>query len=425
MHALRRERLSNGLPVILAPLPHLHTVQVVFSVRAGSRFETPADSGLSHVVEHMLFRGSQKRPSSAALNLAIEELGGTLDAATHVDFTELSLSLPASQLEEGLMRLAEIVAAPIFADFEVEKKILREELLDDLDEDGHDIDVDNFARRQLFGPHPLGQSITGPLENVMRFTVDDLRRHHLRHYVAKNSSIAIAGAFSADEASEVLVRAFSLLRSGVRADPVVAPSGTEGARFRTLKHADSQTDVRVSYLTPGERDAHSLALHLIEHLVDGGMSARLQERIVDRLGLAYHAFAHLDPYDDCGVFDLGATVAHENVPDIVAAFVALMETIAEERVSIEELDRIKRRYLWSLDALLDDAASLASFYATNAIFEKDTTLATLAEKIRRVGPDEVHALASRFFTRDRAHVACVGMVGERRAKKIRTALGLA
>src|SRR5690606_34012217 len=198
MHALRRERLSNGLPVILAPLPHLHTVQVVFSVRAGSRFESPGDSGLSHVVEHMIFRGSSSRPTSAALNLAIEELGGTLDAATHVDFTELSLSLPSSQLEEGLMRLAEIVAAPVFADFEVEKKILREELLDDLDAGGRDTGVGNFARRPLFGARPLAQSTTGPLDNVMRFSLDALRRHHHRHYAAKNASIAIAGAFSAD-----------------------------------------------------------------------------------------------------------------------------------------------------------------------------------------------------------------------------------
>lgn len=423
MHALRRERLSNGLPVVLAPLPHLHTVQVVFSVRAGSRFESATDSGLSHVVEHMIFRGTSSRPSSAALNLAIEELGGTLDAATHVDFTELSLSLPASQLEEGLSRLAEIVAAPVFADFEVEKKILREELLDDLDDEGRDIDIDNFARKQIFGAHPLGQSITGPLENVMRFSIDDLRRHHQRHYTARNAALAIAGAFSADEASDVLVRTFSALRSGERIDPMAAPTAPDGTRFRALKHADSQTDVRVSYLTPGEHDEASLALHLVEHLVDGGMSARLHERIIDRLGLAYYAFANLDPYDDCGVFDLGATVAHENVPILVESFLALMEGLAREPVPEAELERIKRRYLWSLDALLDDAASMASFYATNAIFGKDTTLASLAEKIRRVKPAEVHAVTSRLFTRDRAHVACVGVVGDRRAKKIRASLG--
>src|SRR5690606_26836850 len=100
-----------------------------------------------------------------------------------------------------------------------------------------------------------------------------------------------------------------------------------------------------------------------------------------------------------------------------------MEGLAGEPVPEAELERIKRRYLWSLDALLDDAASMASFYATNAIFGKDTTLASLAEKIRRVKPAEVHAVTSRLFTRDRAHVACVGVVGDRRAKKIRASLG--
>ena len=424
MHALRRERLSNGLPVILAPLPHLHTVQVSFVVRAGSRFEDPSDSGLSHVVEHMIFRGSATRPSSAALNLAIEEIGGTLDAATHVDFTELSLSLPASQLEDGLLRLAEIVAAPVFADFEVEKKILREELLDDLDDEGRDIDVDNFARKQIFGAHPLGQSITGPLENVMRFSLDDLKRHHARHYVAGNVALAIAGAFSADEAREILDRAFSSLPRGAKITPQAAVGTAGRSRFRALKHTDSQTDVRVSYLTPGEHDPEALSLHLVEHLIDGGMSARLHERIIDRLGLAYYAFANLDPYDDCGVFDLGATVAHENVPTIVESFLALMEDLGREPVPESELERIKQRYLWSLEAILDDAASLASFYATGTIFEKETTLTTLAERIRRVSSDELHALASRLFSRDRAHVACVGVVGDRRAKKIRASLGL-
>lgn len=425
MHALRRERLENGLPVIFAPLPHLHTVQVVFSVRAGSRFESPRDSGLSHVVEHMLFRGSEARPSSAALNLAVEEIGGTLEAATHVDFTELSLSLPASQLEEGLVRLAEIVAAPVFADFEVEKKILREELLDDLDDEGRDVDVDNFARRRLFGSHPLGQSITGPIDNVMGFSVDDLRRHHQAHYTAKNSALAIAGAFSVDEAADVVRRAFSRLPAGARILPEPAPSELPRTRFHALKHSDSQTDVRVSYLTPGEHDPSAIALHLVEHLIDGGMSARLHERVIDRLGLAYYAFANLDPYEDCGVFDLGATVAHENVPAIVEAFLTLMEDLAREPVPEDELARIKQRYLWGLEALLDDAASLAAYYATNAIFDKPWTLESLTEAVRRVDAEEIHGLAARLFSRDRAFVSCVGVVGDRRAKKIKTALGLA
>ena len=135
-------------------------------VRAGSRYEDAPTNGLSHLLEHMVFRGTATHPSSYAFNRVIEDLGGSLDAATQVDSTSFELEVPPENVLAGMAPFAEIFRAPVFADLETEKRILREEILEDLDEDERDVDAENIARALLYGEHPLGYSITGSLANV-------------------------------------------------------------------------------------------------------------------------------------------------------------------------------------------------------------------------------------------------------------------
>ncbi|MFW6085971.1 MAG: M16 family metallopeptidase [Myxococcota bacterium] len=192
--ALHRVTLDNGLRVVVSPLGHLHTVSVGLFVAAGSRHEDDRTNGLSHMLEHMLFRGTANHPSAYALNLAIERLGGTLYGATHADFTTYQVDVPPANVEPVLRLFVEILTAPLFRDLDVEKRVLREEILEDLDEDGNDVDADNVVRQLLFSPHPLGFKITGSLDNVQGFTPQDLRAHLQRLYGARNMVLCVAGA---------------------------------------------------------------------------------------------------------------------------------------------------------------------------------------------------------------------------------------
>src|SRR6185436_20076078 len=192
-----RARLANGLRLLTIETPHLHTANVCLYVRAGSRYETPATNGLSHFLEHMLFRGSGRYPSSFALNLAIEELGGTLYAETGRDYSLYQIALHPGHVARGLEILGDLFAAPTLRDIDLERKIIVEEIPEDLDDRGRNVNLDDQSRKLAWDGHPLGFPITGPLRNVRGYSVADVRAHFRRFYGAANLVLAVAGPVSA------------------------------------------------------------------------------------------------------------------------------------------------------------------------------------------------------------------------------------
>src|SRR6202142_3396398 len=152
---------SNGLRVVVAPLPQLHRVHVALWARVGSRFETPEDNGISHFLEHMIYRGTRRVPSAHAVNLAFERLGGSLFASTQVDHGIFSLTLPPESLPEACALFGEVLSEPAVLDIESEKGVVLEEIREELDDEGRQVDADNLSRALIYTGHPLGFAITG------------------------------------------------------------------------------------------------------------------------------------------------------------------------------------------------------------------------------------------------------------------------
>jgi predicted Zn-dependent peptidase len=187
----------NGLRIIVVPQPHLQGATLSVFIKAGPRYEQREVNGVSHFLEHMLFRGTARFENAYELSLSAEQLGGTLEAATYADFTNYQISVPSEHAEAGLDLIAELLRAPRFLDLELEKQIVREEILADLAADGREVDAENLSRQLVFGEHPLGYKITGDVDNVLRLSVDDLRAHMERHYGAVNSVVVATGAVDA------------------------------------------------------------------------------------------------------------------------------------------------------------------------------------------------------------------------------------
>ena len=165
--AVTRARFANGLRVVVAPQPHLHRAVATIFLRVGSRFERRELNGLSHFLEHMVFRGTGTFPDAHAQALAFERLGATLYAATHVDHGLMSVTVPPQNLARVLPLLAEVACAPRFADIEVERGIVREEILEDLDEDGHLVDADGTPVTGRVRPIPVKASNVRPVHWMM------------------------------------------------------------------------------------------------------------------------------------------------------------------------------------------------------------------------------------------------------------------
>src|SRR6267143_1785854 len=163
---VQKSVLPNGLRVVTVELPHLHTGMIAAYVRAGSRHEVPARNGVSHFLEHLFFRGSEAYPEGRAMNALVEDAGGSLNGVTTRDHGYYYSPIHPGHLETGIAVLGDMLQRPLFKDVEIEREVILEEILDEVDEDGRDIDVDNLSKRALFGDHPLAFKIAGTRETV-------------------------------------------------------------------------------------------------------------------------------------------------------------------------------------------------------------------------------------------------------------------
>lgn len=416
--------LGNSLRVRLIPLPHLQSATVSFFVRVGSRYETAQTNGLSHFLEHMLYRGTAAHPAAHQLNLAIERLGGTLDAATHVDFTSYDLTLPPETIIQGIELLAEVLRQPLLTELHAEKQIIREEILEDLNEEGAQIDVDNVSRRLLYPDHPLGFSIAGPLDNLDRFESGDLRRHHAVHYTARNSLVCVTGAFDPLEIGDTLRSHFEGMPAGRSMEPGRSPSSRAPDRFSYVHEHGSQTDVRLSFHTPGVASSEAPTLLLLDRVLDDGLSTRVHQTICEERGLAYEAFAGNDTFEDCGVFDFGASVEHSKAPSLVEAVLELIGDLRRHPPTEEEVEKAKRRYLWNLRTVRDDPEDAAHFVGSSALFGLPERVGAVAERVERVTPGDIQRAVQRYLGPEDAYLTCVGVLDDGLISDVRGLAGV-
>jgi predicted Zn-dependent peptidase len=400
-------KLENGLRVSAVRMPHVRRSVIDIHTRIGSRFESAAQNGISHFLEHMLHRGTGTHPSAHALALAFEALGGALSAATYVDHGAISLAAPPENLLPLLRVLAEVLLQPIFSGLEVEKGIVREEILESLDEDGRSVEADHLLRALAFPGHPLSFPITGSLQTLDGFDLPLLRAHHAAHYIAEGSVITVAGPIDPEQILTQIAAEFSAMPHG--SEPTAqAPAAQSEPRFSHVPYAGSQAAVRVGLRAPGEHDPDEPATELLLRVLDDGMATRLYERLCDERGLCYDVSASYEAYADAGLFDIAADAAPERAELVLGEICAVMHALRDEGPTQIELDKAKRRFAWQLAEQDDDPAALASFYGLGELTGIARTPPERLAVLEGTTMDQVRHAATRLFSRDAMNVLIVG-----------------
>jgi predicted Zn-dependent peptidase len=403
--------LSNGLRVVVAPLPQLHRVHVALWARVGSRFETRQENGISHFLEHMIYRGTRRVPSAHAVNLAFEGLGGSLFASTQVDHGIFSFTLPPESLDAACGLFGEVLSEPALRDIDIERGIVLEEILEDLDDEGRQVDADNLSRALIYRDHPLGFTITGTEAHVRSFDEQSLRQWHVRHYTAKNTVLVFAGALDPDQALSLAERNFGSLASGERIASQPPQHAQKRARFQIIENVSSQTELRVCLRAFAENDPLRPALDVLLRIIDDGMSARLYHRLCDARGLCYDVSAAFDCYEDDGIVDVAAGVQHKRVALVTREVLTMFEELAREGPSPEELDKARRRIVWDARALADSAEESAAFYAAGMLFDRFATREDHVAELIGVRADDVRRAAMELARPERLNVVAVGLLG--------------
>jgi predicted Zn-dependent peptidase len=400
--------LSNGMRVVVVPQPHLLGATLSVFVKVGPRYEQLEKNGISHFLEHMLFRGTPRYATTYELSYAAEALGGSLEAATYADFTHFQISVPAEHSAEALRLLADLFAGPRFAELELEKRIVKEEILADLDADGREVDAENLSRMQVYGEHPLGFKITGTADNVESFGLEDLHAHLRQHYGAANMAVVATGAVECASIFALSAELFSSRERGTLTLIDSPPPPRHDRRLSFVKNDASQSDVRVCFRAFGSDDPDFIAFKLLNRILDDGMSTRLHQRLTDESGLAYEVFAGLDPYEETGLLEIGASVTHDKAPSVIAAVLSLLSELRDTEVGEAELEKARTRYRWHLRRITDSAEDMALWAGTQTIFGRSMDLGELLEALAKVTPADVQAVARRLARPENTYISVVG-----------------
>ncbi len=411
------DRLACGLPLVTVEMPHLHAASIVLYAKVGSRYESARDNGLSHFLEHMLFRGTAALPDAYALSHAIEAIGGTLYAETGRDYSLYQVSLHPESLADGARLFGDIFTQPVFADIDVERRVILEEMSEDVDDRGRFIQIDDLSREAAFEGHPLSQHIIGPRENVERFTRADVRRHFARGYGAANTVLCVAGAVRRSKILPIVERAFSTMPRGRRLVSAT-PKVPRGPKLVLTRHASSQTQVQILFRAVGEKDPRYAALLLLSRVIDDGMSTRLHRRLIDELGLAYYVSGSGEHFHDTGLFEIDGAAAHDSVPAFIEEALRVLSRLRTEAPTSQELEKAKRRYRWDLESSFDDPDSMAGWWGGTELFFGPIGYEQKLARIAAVTPEDVRAVAADLFRPERLTVACVGLLDAAARRRI-------
>ena len=272
------------------------------------------------------------------------------------------------------------------------------------------MDAENLSRMLMFGDHPLGFKITGDAATVESFTLDDLRGHLAAHYGAANMALVATGNVDAAAIFAAAERAFADLPRGRLTLLDAPPPLRHDEHLRFVDNAVSQTDVRLCFRAFGSDDPDFMALRLLSRVVDDGMSTRLHRRLTDDSGLAYDVFAALDPYEEIGVFEIGASVEHDKLPELISAALGLMSELRTSAVEPAELEKARTRYRWSLRRIVDSPEDMAMFVGTQAIFGRSPSLRQLLSEVERITAEDLLRVARRVVRPEGTHVLAVGKI---------------
>ncbi len=392
--------LRSGARVILAPLPGRSSVSVSLLFGVGSRWEPSNLAGISHFLEHIVFKGTARYPDSRAVSSAIEGLGGVLNASTEKEMTVFWARVASRHLETALDVLTEITLAPRIDPEEVERErlVVAEELKGYLDQPG---DLVQMAfDEELWGRHPLARDPAGTKRSLGRIGAEHLSRYRAAHYRADNLVVVVAGAFRPQPALRLVERrlepALGLSAPEGRLDDGGPPAPLEAGRgTRLLARRGEQLHLLLgtrcsSYLAPDR-----WALDLLNAVLGEGMSSRLFLELRERQALAYDVHSFTARHRDSGAFAIYLATRPEQGPTAVGAAVAELRKIAEEGVPEDELERAKAQIEGRLALQTESAGGLSEFLGHQELLMGELLAPDeVVERVRAVSREEVAALAA-------------------------------
>ena len=400
--------LSNGVTVITKKIPHVRSVSMGVWVNVGARDETDAQSGLSHFIEHMIFKGTARR-SAYQIAKEFDAIGGHTNAFTSMEHTCYYAKVLDTHLDTMVEILSDIFLNSVFDPQEVERErpVIYQEI--GMVEDSPEEYLHQLASQNFWGEHPLGRSILGTRENVQGFNSDTIKAFFNQFYHPERILIAVAGNVDHDGIIDLVGPAFESIHNGhslpERIRPRINPTGQ--ALHRELE----QAHICLSTLGLSITDPQRFAFSLMNTILGGNMSSRLFQEIREQRGLAYSVYSFMASHVDTGMFGVYAGVNPADVNQTIGLLVQAMQELAQHPVSAAELNDAKEYTKGNLCLATESVDNQMVRLAQNEIhFHDYISLQSVIDNIEAVTVEEIQNLATTLFKPEQASLTLLGLV---------------
>ena len=401
--------LPNGLRVITTSIPTAQSAAIAVFVGVGSRDETPRTNGLSHYIEHMLFKGTELRPTAPDISQAIEGAGGGLNAYTTKELTCYWNNLPYERMETGIEVLADMLQHSLLDPEELdrERTVVQQEIRRAHDSPGSF--VGELLSRASYGDQPVGWPIAGTIETVEGVQRPDFVDHIDAFYVASNMVLSVSGNVEPADVVAVAEREFDALPTG----EVGGRDAADATRPEQYIHIDErdleQTNLALSMKGMGRRDPDRYALDLLVTALGRGMSSRLFKEVRERRGLAYSVSAGSGRFRDIGTLSVSAGVTREKQEEALEVIVAELLRLTEEPMPEEELERTKDFAVGTFRLSLETPMALGQRRGNQLLMDGELEPPDVTvEQLRAVTIEDIRRVAQRVIGPRELSLAVVG-----------------
>ncbi len=404
---LRRTVLPNGLILLTERMDHLHSVAMGVWIKSGSRCEAAEMNGISHFVEHMLFKGTRSR---SAQNIAreMDSIGGNLDAFTSKETICFNVKSLSDHVPIALDVLTDMVLNPIFAlpDIERERGVILEEIK--IDEDNPDVLVHELFTQSFWKGHPLGKPILGTTETVRRLGQQQLFAYHGDRFHGGNIVFSAAGNLDHDRFADAVAQKFSGLAGGQTLQELSAPDPSARIILRNKKSLE-QVQICLGVPAPPVTDESRYATSILNTVLGGGMSSRLFQNIREERGLAYSVYSDMNPYRDTGNLCVYAGTSAGKALEVVDLILAEFRNLKETPIGVEELTRAKDQLKGNILLGLESSnARMANLARQEMYFHQFFSADEIIARIHEVDAGQVQAMAQRLFQPESIAVTLLG-----------------
>src|SRR3984957_18711828 len=412
---IERQVLPNGVRVVTERMPHVRSVSVGLWIGTGSREESEVQTGLSHFVEHMVFKGTKHR-TAEQIAKSVDSIGGGLDAFTTKELVSYNVKVLDEHLPEAFDVVADLVRNPLFEknDIEKEKGVILEELKMEVDNPEyliHEIFSSNFWKG-----HALGRPILGTKQTIRAFDREKVEKYYKQFYGPSNILITAAGNLSHARLVKLAEEKFADLKPRKMRPLEIPPQAHAPLVFRN-KNSLEQVHLYLGVPSISMPHEKRFACYILNAILGGGMSSRLFQNIREKQGLAYTVYSELTMYRDAGCMLVYAGTSQKTAGKVIASVVHELGEIAAHKVTAEELrrakDHLKGSYVLGLESTSSRMGNLAR---QELYFKRFFSLDEMLEMIEKVTADEVLSLAQQFF--DPKHIA-IAMLGRLEGFKVR------